>query len=255
MKIQVKVKNPDEGSSENWVLETVEMLDPHAVLAFLCEAGLHLDFAAVEAFWTHAKRHRQPWAVDHPASASHVPVGLWGDGGTVFTEFGRYKMVAIFMNLPLWRPKNARLSRFMLFCIEGDKLYDYHTMLPIWRRITWSLNWAFEGLWPTHGPGGELLQTGIAAKRAGQFLVPGTKTKFACTEIRGDWSWLKETFRFPKCAWNAKRTCFKCPAVQSGAPGLLYFRHSEKPEDDWIHAEFDLVDFLQFRTPQTDPCH
>ena len=232
-------------------MEAVEVMDPHSILAFLYKAGLIIRPGDVEAYWRHARDLGQPWSQNHPASDSHVPVGVWGDGAKVFTEFGQYKMVSIFMNLPLWRPKSARYSRFLIFCIQEDKICSYHTLLPVWRRITWSLNCAFEGLWPSHGPEGELITGKIARMMAGRPLVPKSFTQFACTEIRGDWAWLKETFRFPKCAWNATKTCWKCPARKTSAdPSLLYYNHP-----GWLQKEFDLVDFLVHRIPEQDPCN
>ena len=160
-------------------------------------------------------------------------------------------MVAIFMNLPLWRPKSVKFSRFLLCCIEGEKLFKHETLYPIWQRITWSLNCAYTGLWPTCGPRGEAL-TGKHARLAGKLLSAGAE-RYTCTEIRGDWQWFKEVFRFPDCAWNAKKICYKCPARRDGDPSLLYHLHGEEP-GLWLNKEFGPVSFLRQRTPRHDPC-
>ena len=252
IRIEVPVRDDDAKKENACKTQALEMMDPHSILAFLFKSGLVIPPGTVESYWKHARKFGQAWAKAHPASNSHVPVGVWGDGAKVFTEFGQYKMVSIFMNIPLWRPKSARYSRFLLFCIQEDKMFSYHTLLPIWRRITWSLNCAFEGIWPTRDPDGELIRDQTGKLMAGSPLVPACFTKFACTEIRGDWAWLKETFRFPKCAWNATKTCWKCPARKTSSdPSLFYYHH----DGGWLEKEFDLVNFLVHRIPEQDPCH
>ena len=188
----------EAGSTLKHKVESFQMMDPHAVLAYVFQEGIEIPTGDVEAYWNFARSMKLDWALESPASTAHVPVGLWGDSATVFTEFGRYKITAIFMSLPLWRPKNVKHSRFLLFSIEGDKIWKHETLLPIWQRITWSLNASFHGKWPMVGPSGEPF-TGLAAKYAGQALCK-QGYKFICTEIRGDWLWMKEQFRFPKCA-------------------------------------------------------
>ena len=148
-----------------------------------------------------------------------------------------------------------KIFRFLLFSIEGDCIYDHSTLLPIWQRITWSLNSCFEGLWPSCGPAGEALR-GRNAKNAGKFLCPHHE-KFCVSEIRGDWSWLKETFRFPFCSWIAQKICYKCPAIQKSRhqQDLLYYRHGNVTDGPhWLQKEFSLVQFLRHRIPEEDPC-
>ena len=226
--------------------ESFQMMDPHTVLTYVFQQGIEIPAGDVEAYWNFARDMKQAWAVDSPASTAHMPVGLWGDSATVFTEFGSYKIVAIFMSLPLWRPKSVKHSRFLIFCIEGNKLWSHETLLPIWNRITWSLNSSFAGKWPTVGPSGEPFQ-GLAAEKAGQLLC-AKGHKFICTEIRGDWLWLKEQFRFPKCAWNANNICFRCPAATKTEP--RYIRHDDNSGRYWLDQEFNLQEFLQQRTPR-----
>ena len=230
-------------------VESFQMMDPHAVLAYIFQQGIEVPAADVEAYWKFARDMKQGWAVGSAASTAHMPVGLWGDSATVFTEFGQYKIVAIFLSLPLWRPKNVKHSRFLLFCIEGKKIHNHETLLPIWNRITWSLNSCFTGKWPMVGPSGEPVQ-GLAAKNAGKSLCEKGH-KFICTEIRGDWLWLKEQFRFPKCAWNANKICFRCPAAMKTDP--LYTHHDDNSGRYWLDQEFDLQQFLRHRTPRI-PC-
>eukprot|EP00439_Symbiodinium_sp_Y106_P021604 s6414_g2.t1 len=105
-------------------VESFQMMDPHAVLAYIFQQGIEVPAADVEAYWKFARDMKQGWAVGSAASTAHMPVGLWGDSATVFTEFGQYKIVAIFLSLPLWRPKNVKHSRFLLFCIEGKKIHN-----------------------------------------------------------------------------------------------------------------------------------
>ena len=239
-----------DSTQEDIVWENVDLLEPHSILAYLLDAGLDIPQERVREYWTFARDLEQPWATFSPASQDHIPVGVWGDSATVYTEFGRYKILAIFMSLPLWRPKSVRYSRFLLFTMESDRLLDHRSLLPIWRRIVWSLNCSFNGTWPACGPQGERLTGGQASRNAGKPLC-ASGAKFCCTEIRGDWAWLKETFRFPACAWNALKVCYRCPARSDSL--MHYYRH-DGSGNYWLGKEFSLVQFLNQRMPATDPC-
>ena len=252
VKVPVKAAAPEGAETENDpVLEEIELLEPHSILAYLMDAGLHISAEAVQKFWRFAREFEQPWAVASPATDSHIPVGLWGDSATVFTEFGRYKIYAVFMNLPLWRPKSVRYSRFLLFTLEDSKILDYRTLLPIWRHIVWSLNCSFNGTWPSVGPMGERLARRYAVHNAGKSLCKNG-SRFCCTEVRGDWAWMKETFRFPGCSWNAHKVCFRCTARSD--LHTLYHHHDAESGQYWLRKEFSLVQFLNERIPATDPC-
>ena len=253
--MELKVKSSPEEEAKSGIthkIETFEMMDPHSVLAYIFEGGIEIPAGATKAYWEFAREMKQAWAVASPASTAHVPVGLWGDSATVFTEFGFYKMTAIFISLPLWRPKSVKHSRFRLFCIEGKKILNHETLLPIWNRITWSLNCSFQGTWPTSGPSGEPL-TGLNRKRAGQPLCKQGH-QFICSEIRGDWSWLKEQFRFPQCSWTANNICYLCPA-SCKQNDVCYIHHDEDSGRFWLDRQFNLQQFLNPRTPRVDPCN
>ena len=255
IKVTVPVKAPQavekDSTETDFVWEDVELLEPHSILAYLMDSGVSIPQETVRQYWDFARERGQPWARYSPASSDHIPVGIWGDSATVFTEFGRYKIVAIFLNLPLWRPKSVRYSRFLLFTIEADKMVDYKTLLPIWRHIVWSLNISFSGTWPTCGPSGEALVGRHGRDKAGTSLCQ-SGAKFCCTEIRGDWAWLKETFRFPACSWNALKVCYRCTARSN--LHTLYYHHDSAYGKHWLGKEFNLVQFLNERTPTTDPC-
>ena len=210
----------------------VKMLDPHAVIAYLWNTlGLELASEHVREFWEHARQHLDPAAVAHPASNAHVPLGIYGDSARISNSYESEKVLGIYLNIPLWRPRPIRYSRFLLWAMDDKKLWKHHTLDVVLRRITWSLNLLFSGKLPS----------GESICRDG--------TCFAVTEIRGDQLFHKEIFRFTSSwTWKSVKVCFKCDA-RSKAPGPLYWDF-----DEWVRTEFCRDEFLSKRMPQRQLC-
>ena len=195
-----------------------------------------------------------PWAVQSPATSQHMPVGIHGDAARLWTVSKFEKLVGVSMNLPLFRPRTARFSRFLLFVCPSEKLWKNRTLNEVFKRLTWSFNAAFDGKNPSVGcPGYELSKKD--KDRAGLPLTHAHR-KFTLCELRGDWEWNRDVWR-PKAAWNARQVCMFCPAVSRGDPRYLYHNCGASPEDDcaWIREEYSLHGFISQRLKDQNLCN
>lgn len=198
-------------------MEYQPILYPHEVLAYLWEIGMSIPKADLHKYWDHSRSVREGWALETAASRDHVPLALYGDSARLSTVQTQEKITGVFLSLPLFRPKTVRASRYLLWSCDTFKVYSNRTLNKVFRVICWSLNAAFLGQWPRQSVNGAILD----GKR-GQLCADGTK--FATTELRGDWEWHKVTFRFKECSWNAKNPCYRCACVASSQtnPKLQY---------------------------------
>ena len=88
------------------------------------------------------------------------------------------------------------------------------------------------------------------ADRAGVPLTP-FHTKFALTEIRGDWEFHRDVWR-TTASWNGKLTCFRCPSVAKGPAPLLYWNYGDSSE--WKDQEFGTEQFIARRLRGRNLC-
>jgi hypothetical protein len=138
-----------------------------------------------------------------------VGMGLWGDGCPC--NWDRTESIEVFsLNFPgitAW--SNLRLP---LAVISKKFVVTGHTFDDILDVIAWSFRACAVGKYPSQRHD-ESAFTQLDSKRrklAGKSLP----VKAALCEIRGDWMFLKETFRLP--AWNEKAgCCFKCKIIPS----------------------------------------
>lgn len=101
----------------------------------------------------------------------HLRIGFYGDEANISENPHQpFKVLCLFLNILHYRPRSARLSRFLLCAIRSDWLIHPLTLRPILARITWSLNVAFHGYEP------------------GQPTVPlcSRGDRFVLAECRGD---------------------------------------------------------------------
>jgi len=233
-------------------MKQLELLEPFSVVKYMFEtAGVAIDYSDVKAFWSHHWEVGSPWASDTTATDQHIPLGLHGDAAKVRQVAFQpaEKVLGIWLNAPLWRPKSVRASRWLLCAIHEADLYQHHTLNSIYHRIVWSLNCLHDGLYPSTGPSGEQLE-GIQKERAGTPICGGKKN--SVTEVRADWLYHKQLLRF-RSSWSggAKVTvCFQCPAWNSG-PCRFYDVSETSPL--WT-KQYTLVEFLAQQMPQKDPC-
>ena len=246
MKIKVPLK--PEPDSKGYVMEEIGILDPVSIISYLFNTvGILIPDIDVKKYWDHYRSEpvSARWALNHPATNEAIPCGLYGDSCKI--RQGE-KMLGIYMNLPLFRPRSIRSSRFLLVAVQEELMYKRKTLDCIWRHIVWRMNLLVAGKYPHCDINGVPLQ-GPQLQLAGSEVVPG-KT-FAVTELRGDWVWWKECLSF-RSSWKAGAlfpVCFKCEA-RAVEPFLYY--HVGEDSHVWQTEYTTLADFLTNQMPQ-DP--
>ena len=158
---------PTHREQKGWCHKQVPMLDPHSVLTYLVdEIGLEIKESELKKYWREARANGCPWAQDE--SQDRIPVKIFGDD-CVYDD-RQTKAYAIVMSLPLWRPKSARNSRFLLWVQKSSKFVGFEGVQPVLARLVWSLNYAYDN------------------------KLPKTGHRFVVTEIGGDWAWFRFFF-------------------------------------------------------------
>ena len=208
----------------------------------------------VRQYWRHHRQHGSRWATYSQASELTMPLGIYGDSVKVrSTYLGVEKMVGVFLNAPLYRPRSCRCSRWLLFSCQEELLYHHHTLDCIFRFLTWSLNHLYTGKYPLRGFNGSPLSERAAAK-AGQWVCRA-RWCFQVCEIRGDWVWHKQVFRF-QSSWKAGSKlpiCFKCRTFAKGPTHELYY-NIEENSPCWSKEYETVADFIAEQLPRP-PCH
>lgn len=240
IRLPIKYQDLQDGQ-DKFRMEDWPILDVHSIMHYLVDTcKLQIPEFAVRKYWDHNRIHGERWAQN--VDPSTLPVGLFGDGATMRTAFGSESLIGIFANLILWTPPSIRHSRFLLFAIPEEKLWGYHTLNKVLRRISWSFECLIQGTHPTVGAYGERLTSPSLRALSGQ---PFSR-KYALTEIRGDWSWLKKIFRWERTSWNSISVCHMCNAKSSSAdPKDLYWNYHDNNWD----TSFTLQEYLAHRMP------
>lgn len=251
-KEKVKIRAPvaNEKLPAGYEMQELEVLDPMSVVRYMfLESGLELPMQDVHQYWDHLRAFGHPFALNASASRDHIPLGLFGDG-VKFRQlsFGRpQKMVGVFLNCPLWRPKWSRASRWLLFAIREDHLTTAvypGTLDAVYHHIVWSLNCLHDGHCPRTGAYGEPLPE-KHQQRAGKPICQGRR--FCVTEIRADWLYHKQLLRF-RSSWLGgvkAPVCFLCPAFSSGADTWL---NVEDSSPLWT-KQYSVAEFLTEQCP------
>ncbi len=226
----------------------LEMLEPYDVIRYLFQdVGLRIPQEQIHGFWDHWRSVGAEWALHTEATRDHIPIGLYGDGARVrqpsFAEV--QKIVGLYINIPLFRPRSIRMSRWLIFAIDEKHLYREVTLNTILRRAVWSLNLLFDGTYPAKGPYGGDFDPQLAGKNICDY-------RFAVTELRGDQLWHKQVWRF-KASWKAgvnESVCCMCDVRNQGHQA--YYRIENEDE---IGPEFSLFDFINHQLPARNPCN
>ena len=221
-------------------METTPIIFPHELLSFLFEeVKIHIPQESTEAYWRNARSANAPWAMNSMASNRHHPCGLYGDAARLSTQYQMEKQVGLFFNLCLWRPRSIRASRFLLWNMEDAKLWKNRTCNAVLRIMVWSLRACFAGRFPTHDWKGRDLRP--TDPRAGCLLTSAGDC-FTVTELRGDWEWHKQIWRFRACSWKSINPCFLCPCSAKGRGPMLY--HTVGPDAEPVTARTHLCAVL-----------
>ena len=96
-------------------------MNPHKLLSHLWDTvKLTIPQDMVFEYWQGAKDRGVPWA--HAFTDSEpprIPLRIFGDDAVVGRKSGE-KLYAIFLSCPVFRPKCARQSRWLLWCMRSS---------------------------------------------------------------------------------------------------------------------------------------
>ena len=213
--IIVPVKAPKLPSG--YEMRSVPFLDPHLLFDQLFTTiGLRVSLESVREYWrVHRDELKEDWATQSPASSDHIPVAFYGDAAKIQDD--------------------GTKARWCVFAIEEHKFYGHHTMNAVLRRLVYSCNIMF---------------TGVDPDRPHLTLAGGRK--FTITELKGDWLWHKQIWRFWSSWARADNVCFRCSAKgRSANPGELFYCMDAETRA-W--EEYDVLGFLTHQIQQRDPC-
>ena len=232
--IKVPVLSPK--TPRGLATETFPIILPHNIIKYLIEeVGISLDTRAIREFWEHAKAVGEGWA--RAASSQHIPLGLHGDCAQTWTRYRKEKLLCISLSLLHFRPRSTRYSRFLLFAIPKEKVFKNRTINTVLRHIVRSVN---------------MLYTGVDS-RTGNPIV-STGQRFMLVELRGDWEWHRDVWRFHKTGWNSVQVCHRCPATSKGDPDNSFSNSGSALSGpcSWIQNEFNLDQFVSLRLKTTN---
>lgn len=241
----------DEKAARGISFEIFPIIHPHEVLSYLWDhVGLRVSPEEVAKYWQHARQFNQQWATLASASDRHIPIGLHGDAARLWTQVRFEKVIAIHLNVCHFRPRSIRHSRFLLFSCPYEKLYKNRTLNQVFRRITWSLEAAFDGMNPQTGVGGKALS--LHDQKRSQQPLTRCGARFALCELRGDWEWHVFLWR-PRASWQSNVICFRCPCLAKG-PDTSKLYYNSGDDCSWESEEFTLQEFVVHRLKETNLC-
>lgn len=184
---------PSGRESKCWNYKLIPMYDPHAVLTYLFdECNLHIDQRTIQKYWAEAASRGCPWAQNETGDDCRIPVKIFGDD-CVYDE-RLTKCYALVLSLPLWRPKSARNSRFILWAQKSTEFIGFEGLQPLLARMVWSLNLVYDQ----------------KLEKSGH--------RFSVCEIGGDWSWNRFFWEMAP-HWNSHDPCPFCNVKKFGPTG------------------------------------
>ena len=205
---------------------------PYMIMEYLIlSCQLTIADEVVNSYWSHLESVNDAWAISTQEWRRAVgggvwPLGLYGDEAALGLITDPYlKIYGIFMSVVLFRPTATRLSRFLLFSVESDKIKSVEeTIYPALEMITASFN--------------RLTAEGI---RGRYFLV---------SELRGDQAFFRYVFKHSSW-WKASEICFRCSA-SSKPTNLNYCVYEAR--DSWNTTYRSTQDFIGYELPHDNPC-
>ena len=155
-------------------------------------------------------------------TAQCVSIGMWGDG--VPMNFDRTQSLDVLsFSLPGLEGSQHGL-RFPITVLPKKYIIRHNTKDDIFNVVSWSFQHLFAGRFPnTRHDGEPWLETDVWRKKRSLLKCP---TAFL-VEMRGDWAFMKECFRFPQhnevlgCCWLCAVTPDGIRNASSAAPWRL----------------------------------
>ena len=169
----------DAKNPAGYHLEQQPILFPHRIINYIFnDVGLRIDERDIHQFWDNATAVGEPHV--NESSRNKIPLGLYGDSAQLITKIRTEKLMCLWLNIPIFRPKAVRYSRFLMWCCDTSKLFGYRTTNSVLRWLTWSLNSLYDGVNPGRRPGNRPLSS-EEEKRAGTPFLHS----FQVVECRG----------------------------------------------------------------------
>ena len=185
-----------------------------------------LDPGNLRAFWRHLDSINDAWAAHsigwrHSLNALPWPLGLYGDDANIGLINSPYsKVFGLWMSVVLYRPRSTRLSRFLLFSIEQDKVVSVEaTIYPVLELIKESCN--------------RLTRDGVHGIHC------------VVSEVRGDQLFFRYLFKHSSW-WKSSSVCFRCKCNTSDLPYTNY--------DGWQATARTTEAFIEEELPEKK-CH
>lgn len=208
---------------------------PYDIMKYLiADCGLQLDAGLVSNYWSHLEKVKDNFAT-MTKEFRHVagkvwPMGFYGDEAAMgLINAPTNKIYGLFVNIPLWRPKSTRLSRFLLFSVETERVLSIEeTIFPALELITESFN--------------ELISAGVNGIR------------FLLSEIRGDQAFFRLIFKHQSW-WKGTNVCFRCRAVAGPGPMSYCLYHQPESNDGWVATLRSTEEFLVEELPAANQCN
>ena len=229
MWVKVPVKVPGDKISE----ESLPLQLPYDIMDHLIgKCQLQLQRELVENYWKHLQDVGDTWASSTRrfrtvhGNSNCWPLGFYGDEAVLSIQNNPgNKIFGLTLNCPLFRPRSTRLSRYLLFSIESDKIVSVEvTLYPILQEIVNSFN--------------RLTEEGVQG------------IYFVVSEIRGDQVFFRQLFRH-RSWWRAKEVCFRCKASTERGPLNYCILESNS---GWGQTLRSTDDFIRQELPDGNPC-
>lgn len=239
----------DAKSPAKFRLEEQVILFPHRIIAYLFdEAGLSIHQRDINLYWDRAIASGEGYA--SASSRDRIPLGVYGDAAQLNVKIRKEKIFCIWLNIPIFRPRSIRYSRFLLWACDSSLLYLNRTSNTALRWITWSLNALYHGKYPNLRPGNRALsqqEQDLAGRQ-----ITSNNHLFQVVEVRGDWEFQKMLWSFSS-SWKGINVCYRCPALsKSDNPSMLYWNDSDNSV--WATTEYTTAEFISKQLPPRHIC-
>lgn len=248
---EITIPVKDLKDPRGWSLANYPILLPHRIIAYLWDGiGIRIPQEDIDTFWQVGRETGDPRLrgfIEREDNRNRIPIGLYGDSAQLLTQYRTEKWLGLFLDVCHFRPLSIRASRFLLFSIDDSLLLQGgKTMNSVLRHIVWSCNALHEGKNPVLGPGSKPLLPHQEEIAGTPISTAFPHLCWSVTELRGDWRYHKETWRF-NSSWQADFVCFRCPARTKGPFASRYYNCSTTAS--WLTSEYTLDEFISNQLP------
>lgn len=200
----VRVWNPKTQQEEKRILP---FMLPHEILHKLSQVNSLTALACQEGMAAGTKEHMaKSEAAMGLAPGSLIGFGLWGDG--VPCNWDRSQSMDMWtLSLPGLPPHKSEF-RLPLVAINLKYVVVENTMDDICSILAWSFQQCALGKMPAMRHNGDPFNQTDAKRKK---LIGKDFPRAILSEVRGDWAWYKQCFRFPQHN-ELGGICFRCQA-------------------------------------------